>query len=413
MTEVMSQGQSKKMIHRLKSMAKNPKNKDYLDQVYYAIGNIYLANKDTLHAIWAYKDGVEKSTRNGVNKGVVWLHLGQLYWEKEEFVKAKECYSGALGLFDKEREDYKAVDERTKILEELFPHASAVELQDSLQTLAKMDSTKRMEVIKKIIEEVKKKEKEEAKKAAAASSNTSNAANAARTAANQAAANQMNRNQQGGVWYFYNPTAITSGASEFEKKWGKRELGDDWNRVNKTVLADEEQPADEEGEEGDDTLDTGNDSIPAAGEGTEGAGEGQEELSEEEKKALEKQDKRWVRKNSRKITKSAERQSKRELKKYKKKMLKDPDVLTKKGKLRASAMNKYNRHMAEVMSEKVKDIRTPSGQAVSFVAKRGQMGVYMAISTEGYDMSKFKNGIYESGRIAYRKDVVNKFDEEG
>ncbi len=289
MTEVMSEGDSKRMIHKLKSMARNPKNKDYLDQVYYAIGNIYLAHKDTLHAMWAYNDGVEKSTRNGIEKGVVWLHLGQLYWEKEKFVKAKECYAGALGLFDKEREDYKSIDERTKILEELYPHASAVELQDSLQELARMDSVERMKVIHKIIEEVKKKEKEEAKKAAAASSTTSNAANAARTAANQAAANQMNRNQQGGVWYFYNPTAITSGASEFEKKWGKRELGDDWNRVNKTVLADEEQPADEEGEEGDDTLDTGNDSIPAAGEGTEGAGEGQEELSEEEKKALEKQ----------------------------------------------------------------------------------------------------------------------------
>ena len=288
MTEVMSEGDSKRMIHRLKSMARNPKNKDYLDQVYYAIGNIYLAHKDTLHAMWAYNDGVEKSTRNGVEKGVVWLHLGQLYWEQEKFVKAKDCYAGALGLFDKEREDYKAVDERTKILEELYPHASAVELQDSLQALALMDSVERMKVIEKIIEEVKKKEKEEAKKAANANTPTSNAANAARTAANQAAANQMNRNQQGGVWYFYNPSAITSGATEFEKKWGKRELADDWNRSNKTVLADEEEQSDEETEEGDVTLDTANDSIPAA-EGAEGAAEGQEELSEEEKKALEKQ----------------------------------------------------------------------------------------------------------------------------
>ena len=44
-TEVLAQGQSRKMIGRLKRMARSDNNKDYLDQVYYAIGNIYLAQK--------------------------------------------------------------------------------------------------------------------------------------------------------------------------------------------------------------------------------------------------------------------------------------------------------------------------------------------------------------------------------
>ena len=47
MTEVMSGGQWKKMVSRLKRMAASDKNKEYLDQVYYAIGNIYLAQNDT------------------------------------------------------------------------------------------------------------------------------------------------------------------------------------------------------------------------------------------------------------------------------------------------------------------------------------------------------------------------------
>ena len=68
MTEVLSEGQSKKMIGRLKRMAANDNNKDYLDQVYYAIGNIYLAQRDTMQAISAYEKGNKKadcSTRNG------------------------------------------------------------------------------------------------------------------------------------------------------------------------------------------------------------------------------------------------------------------------------------------------------------------------------------------------------------
>lgn len=237
MTEAMSKGQSKQMIRKLTAMSKNPKNKDYLDQVYYAIGNIHLANGDTTRAIWAYKDGVEKSTRNGIEKGVVMLHLGQLYWDTEQFVKAQECYAQVLGLLDKERDDYKAIDERGKILDELLPYASAVEVQDSLQMMARLDSVTRMEKIKKTIEELKKREKEEERKAAeAATAQRNGTAQRTGTNARQGVGNRAG--QQTAVWYFYNPTTVAAGKKEFEKKWGTRELADDWQRNNKTVLSD-------------------------------------------------------------------------------------------------------------------------------------------------------------------------------
>lgn len=236
-TEVISKGKSKQMIRKLQSMANNPKNKDFLDQVYYAVGNIYLAQNDTTNAIYAYEKGAEESTRNGIEKGVLLLNLGRLYWEKENFVKAQKCYSEVLGLLDKEREDYEEIDERSKILDGLLPHATAIELQDSLQELAHMDSLGRMKVIEQIIEDLKKKEKEEEKLAdknsAQSVSQTTNK--------NQNIVNNRlnNRNQQNkGLWYFYNPTVVAAGKTEFEKKWGKRELADDWRRANKTVLAD-------------------------------------------------------------------------------------------------------------------------------------------------------------------------------
>ena len=64
-TEVMAAGNYKKMISRLKRMAASDNNKDYLDQVYYAIGNIYLTQNDTTRAIAAYETGNEKATRSG------------------------------------------------------------------------------------------------------------------------------------------------------------------------------------------------------------------------------------------------------------------------------------------------------------------------------------------------------------
>lgn len=237
MSEAMSKNQSKQIIRKLKAMAKNPKNKEYLDQVYYAIGNIYLSKGDTTHAIWAYKDGVEKSARNGIEKGVVLLHLGQLYWNREKFVDAQKCYSQAFGLLDKDHDSYREVDERSKILDELLPYASAVELQDSLQMMASLDSVTRMEKIKKTIEELKKKEKEEEKKAMEAANPQANQGRQRPGGVVQQGVGNRNA-QQTAVWYFYNPTAVAAGKAEFERKWGKRELADDWRRNNKTVLND-------------------------------------------------------------------------------------------------------------------------------------------------------------------------------
>ena len=287
-SEVLSKGQSKQMIAKLKRMAKNAKNKDYQDQVYYAIGNIWLANGDTTRAIWAYKDGVEKSTRNGIEKGVVWLHLGQLYWEREEFVKAQACYAGVLGLFDKDREDYKEVNERSRILDELLPFASAVELQDSLQDLARMDSVERMKVIKNIIEELKKKEKEEEKKAA----EQANAGNQNRPGT-QNQGNQQRpgaQNQTAAQWYFYNPAVVTSGKTEFQRLWGTRQLADDWRRNNKTVLALEDEEAEDEAEEAD-TDSIGSLNAPTDSLGTavaDSTAAPPVQLSEAEQKELEK-----------------------------------------------------------------------------------------------------------------------------
>ena len=129
-TEVTAKGQTKKMISKLKQMAASDNNKEYLDQVYYAMGNIHLAARDTLAAINAYEQGNKKATRSGIEKGVLLLHLGDLYWAKERFGDAKRCYGEAIGLLDKDRKDYEQLSERSKILDELAPYTDAVQLQE-------------------------------------------------------------------------------------------------------------------------------------------------------------------------------------------------------------------------------------------------------------------------------------------
>ena len=105
-TEVMASTNSRQIISKLRRMAKSDNNQEYLDQVYYAIGNTYLLQRDTAEAIAAYEKGNKLSTRNGIEKGVLLLTLGNIYWQKERFADAQRCYGEAIGLLDKERPDY-------------------------------------------------------------------------------------------------------------------------------------------------------------------------------------------------------------------------------------------------------------------------------------------------------------------
>lgn len=126
------------------------------------------------------------------------------------------------------------------------------------------------------------------------------------------------------------------------------------------------------------------------------------------RRRLEKRDAKWARKNYDKIEKTAKQRVKGDLDEYASKLLNQPGSRNSDGRLSASTINAYNRRMAELMTRAANDITAPSGRVVTFVAKRGEMGVHLALADRGYDMSQLRNGVWNDGRIAYRKEEVNR-----
>ena len=261
-TEVMADRNGRQMISKLKRMAVNDNNAEYLDQVYYAIGNIYMLQKDTAQAIAAYEKGNQKSVRNGIEKGVLLLTLGNIYWQMEKFNDAQRCYGEAIGLLDKDRKDYDELAYRSKVLDELVPYTDAIHLQDSLLELSTMPEEERLKAIDRVIDALKKKEKEErdarllaeAEQMEQEQQRTGNQL----SPGNQAAPTITQRGN--GEWYFYNPMAVNQGKIAFQRQWGKRENKDNWQRINQTVVAmseqqEEETPEGTENQEANDSID--------------------------------------------------------------------------------------------------------------------------------------------------------------
>lgn len=254
-SEVMAATDAKNTIKRLRRMAASDNNKDYLDQIYYAIGNTYLIQRDTLNAIAAYEKGNEKATRSGTEKGVLLWQLGNLYWQQEKYSDARRCYGEAIGLLDQDRPGYKELAQRSKVLDELVPFTEAIHLQDSLQQLANMPEAERNKAIDRVIQELIRKEKEEKRKQQEAEAEQqlqqSGGSNLPQTQTQtQTTARPTTPvSQQSNVWYFYNPQAVSQGKQRFEQQWGKRPNADNWQRSNLTVLKldqDEEQQEEQE-----------------------------------------------------------------------------------------------------------------------------------------------------------------------
>lgn len=264
-TEVFTGGNFQKVVKMLQRMAKSDKNKDLLDQVYYALGNVYLSREDTVNAIRNYELGVEKSTQNGLDKAICQIKLGDLYFQKRDYVKAQPNFSGALAGIQKEYKDYERVSKLSAILDELVVHVEAVHLQDSLQTLAKMPEAERLAVIDKIIEQVKKEEEEAkalAKKEAYLAEQEAKGTGIDRPGT-ETGGITLPTTSGGSSFYFYNPQAVAQGKTAFQRKWGRRTLEDNWRRRKKEMSTFNEEMANGE-EAAIDSVALGPDGLPIA-----------------------------------------------------------------------------------------------------------------------------------------------------
>ena len=230
----MAELQGKSAIRKLRSMTKQSKNKDRLDQIYGTIGNIYLANRDTAQALEMYETAIKESTQAGTAKAAILVRAGDIYFEQHAYVPAQPCYREAVTLITAETsKDFARIQKRSDVLDELIISYTQAELQDSLQRLSQMTEEQQRAIVDKIIADLIEAEKQDSTKAA------QDALELSRGEGGPGSVNTSNMLGGGfakGDWYFYNPQLIKQGQQEWRRRWGNRPLEDNWRRQNKQVL---------------------------------------------------------------------------------------------------------------------------------------------------------------------------------
>ncbi len=219
-----------KMKLQLLKMTKDDKNKEYLDQIYYTLAEIEIKNQDTTEAIKNYTLSTENSSYNEAQKALSFLALAQIEYNKSNEKKAKTYYDSTLYYMEEDFRLYDQSKNKHTILSKLVFNLDIIELQDSLQEIANLPEVELNNIINKIIQaEIdKEKEEREQEKLRQQSIYDNNRSNIR--------GEQFGNNTSGGKWYFYNPSTLSFGLSEFRKKWGKRKLEDNWRRKDKKTL---------------------------------------------------------------------------------------------------------------------------------------------------------------------------------
>lgn len=229
------QESAKSTMNRLEKMAKEEKNYDYRDQIYYTMGTIHLRLKERDLAITDFRKSNSYNIGNTAQSAETYYALASFFYEEEEYDNAKFHYDSTLINLAKNDDRYDDVKRKSENLKDIAVNISVIKLQDSLLRVADMSPEQQREIAASI-----KKKQELA--ASPKSPKGGGLQNAIAVSAGPGAAVGAKKSS----FFAYDINKVRRGQNEFRKKWGSRSLEDDWRRSNKPSSAITENTSTEE-----------------------------------------------------------------------------------------------------------------------------------------------------------------------
>lgn len=243
-TQLAKTNDAKKVRKYFRKLLKDRKNEEFKDKIYYEMAKFEVRHGNLDQGIVYYNSSVRSSVNNNRQKAHSYLSLGKIYYDSlAKYKLAKLYYDSTLSVLPKDELEYAEIEARQKILENFVTQYTIIQVNDSLLNLTNLppDSLDRFldaYILQEEAAEMKRREEEKKRKR-----------NEARLAANSSSTFTQNtggiggNNFQGTTWYFYNPSAVSRGRSDFRRIWGDRVLEDNWRRSNSAAsieVTDEE-----------------------------------------------------------------------------------------------------------------------------------------------------------------------------
>jgi len=207
-------------VRLLRQMLRDDKNKEFRDQIYYRIAEVQYENGDLGDALANYELALRQESGNRYQVALSYLKLADHYFQEADYQRAKHYYDSVGMFLPLDFPDAGAIQRKIANLDELIAGLQTVARQDSLQHLMGLNEAGRLAAIDSLILRTYArlpKETEKGKK-----KNVRAFLDSPFDDVTATAVYTDNR------FYFNNPDAMGMGQAEFRRRWGNRQLRDNW-----------------------------------------------------------------------------------------------------------------------------------------------------------------------------------------
>lgn len=244
-------------------LLKDRENRPYLDVINHQKGLFYDKQNKNKQAKKYYNKSLRSVSQDNYLMASNYRNLAAIYFEEAKYKTTGKYFDSTLVKLDMKSREYFSIKKKRENLADVIKYEDIIQLNDSVLKVVAMNENDRRNFygayIAKLKIEDEKKAIEAAKKAEADKQNQGDSKGAddlsgikggkmsppsAEPISMEPSSAMPPAIQPRGVmegqsnFYFYNPTTVAYGKSEFRKKWGNRKLKDNWRWASSSDVTD-------------------------------------------------------------------------------------------------------------------------------------------------------------------------------
>ncbi|WP_290844502.1 proline-rich domain-containing protein [Flavobacterium sp.] len=261
-------GDTLQFVENYKDLLKDRENRPYLDWLNHQLAVFYDKSDKPKQALKYYNKSLDAQPTDAYLNASNYRNMAEIYFNQAKYVTAGFYYDSTLVHLKPRTREFRLIEKKRTNLEDVIKYEGIATTNDSIISIYSMPKEQQIAYYQKYIDKLKKadeaarvmaeKEKEKAEvlaqsragDVASADQSIRNVSKSSAAPVKEADANASPstfgpKSGKPGDFYFYNPTTVAFGKSEFRKNWGNRAYQDNW-RFNKSGgQAEEEKPEEE------------------------------------------------------------------------------------------------------------------------------------------------------------------------
>jgi tetratricopeptide (TPR) repeat protein len=247
-------GDTLAFVEKFTKLLEDRENRPFLDILNHQMGIFYDKNNKPKIAENYYNKSIKSSSQDSYLVSSNYRNIGEIYFKDAEYKIAGKYYDSTLLRLDNKSREYRKFKKKRENLEDVIKYETIAQVNDSILHVLAMNDNEKTTYYQKFIDELKIADEEKARIAAEKAEKEANiAANSASPKGPKISQNPNNVNlmtppgsvdlgnpiaSRTSTFYFYNPVTVSYGKREFQAKWGKRVLQDNWRLTpNKAIGA--------------------------------------------------------------------------------------------------------------------------------------------------------------------------------